>query len=311
MFSGGAIPAISFFGCLQYLEHVGLLTGVDTFVGSSAGCVVGFMTVLGFKPREACDFFMVTGMKTHTVTELDVFDAMFGQHTCLDTLGFDDGARWTAFLQDALESKLGRRDISFSELAKATGKVFVVCVTNLTKVRREYLSVDTTPDMSVILAVRMSLSVPVLYAPVMYQGSLYVDGSVLDNFPIASSNGSRGGPPTTLALYICNEHVGEALCKSLPSPVQYMSLLLGAVISHAQSNNGNTFDTASDNAHITRVGVPISQKDCLTCGFNLRSFAFELTDESLEDLVCRGYAAARSRIEAMLDISSCVDPLDN
>lgn len=300
VFSGGAIPAISFFGCLQYLEHVGLLSGVDTFVGSSAGCVVGFMTVLGFNPREACDFFMATGMQTHTLTELDVFDAMFGQQTCLDTLGFDDGSRWTAFLQDALVSKQGCRDITFAELAKATGKVFVVCVTNLTKVRREYLSVDTTPDMSVVLAVRMSLSVPILYVPVVYQGSIYVDGSVLDNLPIASSDGSRGGPPTTLALHIITEQVADMqTCKELPSPVQYMSLLLGAVISHAQRNNGNTSDCAD---HITRVGVPIPQKDCL-CGFDLRSLAFDLTQEILVDLVSRGYIAARSRIEKMLDIS--------
>lgn len=310
VFSGGAIPALSFFGCLQYLEHVGLLPGVDTFVGTSAGCVVGFMTVLGFTPREACEFFMATGMQTHTLTELDVFDAMFGQRTCLDTLGFDDGSRWMSFLRDALEAKRKCRDITFAELAKATGKVFVVCVTNLTKVRREYLSVDTTPDMSVILAVRMSLSVPILYAPVMFEGSIYVDGSVLDNLPIASSQGLKGGPPTTLALYICTEQTGGEPCSSnntLPSAVQYMALLLGAVIRHAQCNNGNT---SAVEEHITRVGVSVQNRDSMTCGFNLRSLAFDLTRESLEDLVARGYAAARSRIETMLS-APCIHPPDH
>lgn len=303
------MPALSFFGCLQYLEHVGLLPGVDTFVGSSAGSIVGFMTVIGFTPREACDFFMETGVKIHTVTELDVFDAMFGQQTFLDTLGFDDGTRWLAFLSDALEMKRGCRDITFRDLAKSTGKVLTVCVTNLTRVCREYLSVDTTPDMSVILALRMSLSVPVLYAPVLYQGSIYVDGSVLDNFPINTSASLRGGPPTTLALYIETDKTGEGIswpapCEGLPSPVQYMALLLGVIVSHAQSNNGNTAGKPED--HITSVGVPVPASDAMTCGFSLRSFAFDINQERLDDLVARGYAAARLHIEPILLDSSAM-----
>lgn len=304
VFSGGAVPALSFFGCLQYLEHVGLLPGIHTFVGSSAGAMVGFMTVLGYSPREACDFFMRMGVEAHTINELDIFDAMFGPQTFLDTLGFDDGSRWLAFLGDALEAKRGIRDISFRELANATGKVFVVCVTNLTLVRREYLSVDTTPDLSVLLAVRMSTSVPILYVPVLQDGSLYVDGSMLDNCPIASSACSKGGPPTTLALYIQDEvatHSGrEAEAQHiLPNALQYVSMLLGAVFTHAQSNNGNTSSAGSE-SHITRVDVAVPSTSSLTCGFDVRSCTFILYPERLEDLVARGYAAARARIEPLI-----------
>lgn len=298
VFSGGAVPAMSFFGCLQYLEHVGLLSGITTYVGSSAGAIVAFMSVLGFTPREACEFIMKTGVQTHLVTEVDIMGALFGQQTCLDTLGCDDGMRWMAFLADALEAKRGCRDITFSDLAKATGKVFVVCVTNLTKVRREYLSVDTHPLMSALLAVRMSTSVPLLYVPVVFDGCIYVDGSVLDNCPVASSAASKGGPPTTLVLSVLTEtpevHDGPVV----PTLFEYLSLLMGAVMSHAQSNNGNTPGRLE--AHITRVAVPVPSSGTITCGFNLRSFTFDLTQECLDDLVSRGYAAARLRIEPIL-----------
>lgn len=192
--------ALSFFGCLQFLEHMGALSGVDTFVGCSAGSLVALMTVLGFTPREACAYFMRVGVQEHTVTELDVFEAVFGEHTCLESLGLDPGIHWSAFLSAMLFEQLQVRDITFRQLAKVTGKVLVVCVTNLSKVRREYMSVDTTPDMSVLLAVRMSMAVPVLYAPVLYQGSLYVDGGVLDNLPLAHFD--KSGPPATLALHL-------------------------------------------------------------------------------------------------------------
>lgn len=293
--SGGAIPALSFFGSLLYLEHVGLLASVDTFVGSSAGTVVGFMIVLGYSPCEACKFFMSTGIHKHTLTDIDIIEAMFGQRTCLDTLGFDDGARWTSFLGDAIEHKLGCRDISFGDLSKVTGKVLIVCVTNLSKTQREYLSVDTVPSMSVLLAVRMSLSVPILYVPVIHEGCLYVDGSLLDNLPVASLPSASGGPPTTLALCIETDEDTSRI-EGLPTPFQYMSMLIGAVIKHAQHNNGN----GPVRPEVTRIDVRVLASETVTCGFDLRSFTFDVNHDKLADLVSRGYSAARSRLEPMI-----------
>lgn len=294
--SGGAVNALSFFGCVMYLEHVGLLSCIDTFVGSSAGTVVGFMIIVGFSPREACDFFMKAGVHDLSLTELDVFDAMFGERTCLDTLGFDDGSRWSTFLADALQDRLGCRDITFSDLAKVTGKVLVVCVTNLTQGQRQYLSVETMPDMSVVLAVRMSLSIPILYVPVIHDGCIYVDGSVLDNLPVAFSL-SKGGPPNTLALHIIEEALPlKKPCPLSPSPYQYISMLLGVVMSHAQRNNEN----GPDHPEITRVGVSVPTTNSLSWGFDLRSLTFTINRERLDDLVERGYNAARHIIEPMI-----------
>ena len=38
--------------------------------------------------------------------------------------------------------------------------------------------------MSVSLAIRISMSIPILFSPVEHKGYLYTDGCVLDNFPI-------------------------------------------------------------------------------------------------------------------------------
>lgn len=311
VFSGGATLALSFFGCLQFLEHTGALSGVDTFVGCSAGCLVAFMTVLGFTPREACAYFMRVGVREHTVTELDVFDAVFGEHTCLESLGLDQGVHWTSYLSATLWSKLGVHDMTFRELAKVTGKVLVVCVTNLTKVRREYLSVDTTPDMSVLLAVRMSMAVPILYAPVMHEGSLYVDGGMLDNLPLAHFD--KKGPPTTLAIYLQRvkgvQVANVSNCtEGLPTPMRYLEMLLGAVMSHAQQNNGNSVGHGhghepNKQEHVVLLGVPVQEEESLTCGFNLRSLDFDVSEQRMEELVARGYAAARDILQMIPDCS--------
>lgn len=306
VFSGGATLALSFFGCLQFLEHMGALAGVDTFVGCSAGSLVAFLTVLGFTPREACEYFMQVGVKQHTVTELDVFDAVFGERTCLESLGLDQGTHWQSFLSDALTSKLGIKDVTFSELAQTTGKVFVVCVTNLTKSRREYLSVDTCPEMSVLLAVRISMAVPLLYAPVLYRGSLYVDGGLLDNLPLAHFE--KKGPPTTLALFlrrVADTKTHTATDVSLPSPMRYLGMLVSVVMTHAQQNNGNMSGQhrhescayGSDSKHVMMVGVPVQEAEAMSCGFNFRSLDFDVNEERINELVSRGYTAARDTLK--------------
>jgi len=45
-----------------------------------------------------------------------------------------------------------------------------------------YMSVDTTPDLSVHQALRMSMALPCIFPAVTYCGKLYVDGGLLNNF---------------------------------------------------------------------------------------------------------------------------------
>jgi len=67
---------------------------------------------------------------------------------------------------------------------KQTGKNFVVAVTNLSQKKLEFLSVDSHPDMPIRIALRMSMSIPVMFDPVTYDDVMYVDAMIVDNFPI-------------------------------------------------------------------------------------------------------------------------------
>lgn len=47
-----------------------------------------------------------------------------------------------------------------------------------------YFSDQTTPDMKIATAVRISSSIPIIFEPVIYQGHLFVDGGVMRRLPI-------------------------------------------------------------------------------------------------------------------------------
>jgi hypothetical protein len=99
---------------------------------------------------------------------------------------------------------LEKEDITFSELYSLTNKKIIIYGTNYRLGRSEIFSFENTPDMSILLAIRISISVPVIFTPVIYNDNYYVDGALTNNFPIGNSD-----PDTTLGLYIKNTTVNK------------------------------------------------------------------------------------------------------
>lgn len=179
--AGGSLRIISFLGCLRYLEEHDMLRFVRNCVGSSAGALLCFCIALKYTSSEARDF-----LKSHLCgasggiadcTAEDVFN-LFSQY------GVDRGNKLSKFIGDILFEKTGKRDITFMDLAKDHGMNLVVCVTNLSKERHEYLCVDNTPELSVVTALRVTCSIPFVFTPVTINGDVFLDGGLLNNFPL-------------------------------------------------------------------------------------------------------------------------------
>jgi predicted acylesterase/phospholipase RssA len=177
--SGGRTKTLAAVGALKYLEEQGMLDDVTRAVGCSAGAIVCLMLVLGYLPSEMED--SVNALLLERGRHHLNLDAML---SILDEYGLDRGENLTAFVEDVVHGKMGCRDATFMELAKRTGKSLVVCVANVTEQRTEYLDVNSQPDMSVVLAIRMSTSLPILFTPIAYRGCLYADGALYESLPI-------------------------------------------------------------------------------------------------------------------------------
>ena len=178
VFSGGGPASIAMVGCVRFLEHVGLLHQVNTLVGTSAGAIMAFLIALGMSSYEI-ESWIVEHASTGMLNALDIerileFPSRFG---------IDDGSGVVECIRTACAMKLGAQDVTFSELAKRTGKRVVVCVANLTNSQHEFLSIDKHPDLSVIDALRMSFGIPLFFTPVVYDGCVYVDGGLFNNLP--------------------------------------------------------------------------------------------------------------------------------
>lgn len=273
-----------FVGCVRYLEHVGLMASVKTVVGTSAGAISAFLIALGFTADDMAAW-IGEHSRTGRLNKLDVT----GIIDLPERLGIDDGSGVDGCLRDALVARFGVDDVTFLELAKLSGLNVVVCASNLTLGREEFFCVDSSPDVSVLKALRMSYSLPILMTPIAHCGSLYVDGGLFDNcpldFPRADSFG-RG-----LAFRIVQDQAPPSCAEVSPTLVDYILLVMNGLMKRSSAPLSTT--TTSDT-----LVVDVHLPPTLSVGmFNVETFGFDVDDELLESHSALGYAAARDSLQ--------------
>ena len=141
------------------------IKNVEEISGASAGAMLGLFIGLGMTPKDICD----------ATIDIDIKEiASYNIRTFLDKYGLIDHAQ----IREKLISICGGNP-TFSDLSK---KVYVSAF-NVNLGRTEYFSMDTHPDMYVIDAVCMSISVPFLFSSYKYKDYLYIDGGAMEQFP--------------------------------------------------------------------------------------------------------------------------------
>ena len=94
--------------------------------------------------------------------------------------GLFKGDAFLRWMRKVLEGAIGRSPVRFSDLVKPFA--CTACDTDTQKL--VIYSTYSTPDMEVAEAVRRSMSIPFFFEPRREDGHEFVDGGVVDNFPI-------------------------------------------------------------------------------------------------------------------------------
>lgn len=180
--SGGGTNGLALVGCLHGLHERGWLQHVRRWVGASAGALIALFMVLGYTPQ--CLYQLLLRIDFATLNELSCDNIM----AFYDTMGVMDATSIMNIVKAALIKKGFGTDVTFCELhthlALSTRRELVVAGYNLTRGDTEAFSVETTPYMSVMLAIRISISVPFLLRPVMHNNDMYIDGCTMEHVPV-------------------------------------------------------------------------------------------------------------------------------
>jgi len=157
--SGGGTRGFAHIGALQAIEEAGMT--IDVISGTSVGSIVGALYADGYSPPEMLQLF-----RKNRVIQLSRLT--FFRKGMLSLTG--------------LKKKINRyiRAKTFEELQRP----LYVTVTNLHSGEVEYAHEGPLAERIVA-----SATIPILFAPVRIKQELYVDGAIIDNFPIKPIRG--------------------------------------------------------------------------------------------------------------------------
>ncbi|GJD11156.1 Uncharacterized protein Gasu2_52990 [Galdieria sulphuraria] len=156
-FSGGGVLGNAYVGALSVLEQHGLdYSKITKLAGTSAGALTAAALAVGHNADSCNCILRKTGFK----------ELFFPEYSSV------------------LAEKTGNPDITLKQLYEEYGKELVCVATELDTLRERKFRYQTDPDLPVRRAVRMSSSVPIILEPVEYNGHLYVDGGLTNNFPV-------------------------------------------------------------------------------------------------------------------------------
>lgn len=190
-FSGGGIRGIAYIGCLRALENRGLLdyTKISKISGTSIGSLFAVMLCVGFTASEMQEEVLNIDFTTFQ-------DISFSRFVI--NYGLDSGLKFIEWISKLLHKKTGNDNITFLELYKKTRITLIITGTCLNTRKVKYFNYLNTPHLKIKHAIRISTSIPLLYTSVKYKNEFYVDGGILDNYPLhilydEVGNGNKNG----------------------------------------------------------------------------------------------------------------------
>ncbi len=160
VFSGGGARAIAQVGVLHALREKGL--EVECLGGTSAGALVAALYAAGHSTEAVLDFF-------ETRSPFKLSKLSFGKPGLIDTAKIRDDLLEYFPSGSTIESLDRRLFITATDLLNAKLTIF--------------------ESGSLIDALLATASVPMVFTPTEIDGRWYVDGGIIDNFPVAQLRG--------------------------------------------------------------------------------------------------------------------------
>lgn len=182
VFEGGGVKGIAYLGALEVLEERGILPGITRVAGTSVGAVNALLLSLGYSLAQtrrvlwSLDFANFLDDDWGVVRDSRRFMRHFGWYR---------GEYFERWAGELIRRKTGDARSSFAQLRQDGFRDLTLVVTNLSTGYSELCSAERTPDMPVVEALRMSVSIPFFFTAVRRDPSgLYVDGGLLRNYPV-------------------------------------------------------------------------------------------------------------------------------
>ena len=185
VFEGGGVKGIAYIGAMEVLEKKGILKNIRRVGGASAGAINALLFGLGYDNAETKEILWKLNFNAFE----DGSGLLLNAYRLFSKFGWYQGNFFKKWIGGLIEKKTGDRGSTFGDLSRlkeARGfREISMIGTNLSTRFSEVYSAELTPNMKLVDAVRISMSIPLFFRAVRdARKDVLVDGGVLENYPV-------------------------------------------------------------------------------------------------------------------------------
>lgn len=283
VFKGGGVRGIAYIGALEVLEEEGILDNIERVAGASAGAIAATLTSFRLSVHETKQLFLSlditrvpqTSIENGRKRRLPLSEENACMRRFFDSYGWYSSQYFHQWLENMIGLQCdGNRRATFADFEQRGFRTLYIVAANISHQRTEIFSAETTPDVAVADAVRMSMSIPLFFEALRFDGKqfgdgdYYVDGGLYDNFPThifdkpeyAARNWSfRDGVNwETLGLFLRQQPRRDDAAPDIPEDVWQFLALAARNLYH--SHQMSAYETNPIDKHrtieISDCGIP-------------------------------------------------------
>lgn len=258
---GGGVKGVAYPGALQVLQSEGILPKIEQVAGTSAGSIAAALIALGYSPEQIQALLLDLDFK-----QFEDGSVFGGPRRFFDKFGWFKGDYFLEWMQCRVKEQTGNPNATFADLHKDSSKFkdLFVLSTDLSRRRSQVFSFEKTPNLPVAHAVRASMSIPLffeafyiddaLFGETGQKQDLFVDGGVLDNYPIELFD-QNGVNPQTLGLFLYNQGASVNPDTRIDNFPEYARALFEALLYVQVNAFNNNPDDRKRTIKINDLGV--------------------------------------------------------
>lgn len=248
--SGGGVKGIAHIGVLYALDKLKCLDKITEFAGTSIGSLIMAMYILGYSPTELYDFiklFDLGKLKNLSILNIHLF-------------GLDNGSRIEYVIKRLIKGKNFNENITLKELYDIKKKKAIFTTMCINTIEICYMSHETHPTLPLYLAIRMAISLPLIYCPVQYNGYYYIDGGCYDNYPMSVF---KNDIDSTIGILLVDSRDTVDKIDNLETYISrvFKCIMVGMSVNSKNGYEKNTIDIDVESINIVDYEINDAKKD--------------------------------------------------